>query len=362
MATLTEIAKQAGVSVAAVSLVLNRGNVGTRVSAARVEHIRNVAKKLGYVRNYHATSIRKGRADTVAVAMDFGFGDVPVRQNGLAIPYFAEIIGGIDVTLRSKGLQMTIVGPDGEHAAPDRGYLGIQQRRFDGLIVLGIVVHPSRTDFLSKFHDRPVVVLDAATQTPDPGIATDQNHAMKLVVQHLAELGHRRALWVCRTDVRGNDYRHAALMEHAQPVGLKVETVGFNLSTHLGDRHTYDMTPDAVAEAMAQRLKRQPRDFTAVVCFNDNIAVGVCDALDDAGLRIPQDVSVVGYDNVESRRTRPRLTSIDPRFHAMGERGAQILMDLINKPTSLKRMRHHLEVHAPELVIRHSTGPAPSLP
>ena len=117
---------------------------------------------------------------------------------------------------------------------------------------------------------------------------------------------------------------------------------------------------DAAEAALAEHLCNTSRTFTGVVCYNDVTAIGACGALLASGLRIPDDVSVIGFDNVEAPLANPRLTTVSHRLDEMGRRATEMVLELVDDPTAVTRLRGHREILCPELVVRKSTGRAVS--
>src|SRR4051812_24957356 len=115
MASLSDVARAAGVSLTTASMVLNRPKQPNRVSSACAQRVRSVADELGYIPNYHARSMKLGRAETIAVAMDVGAPPAdrgPATVSEFADGYFNQLLGGVELHLRSVGYQMSLVGPD----------------------------------------------------------------------------------------------------------------------------------------------------------------------------------------------------------------------------------------------------------
>jgi LacI family transcriptional regulator len=356
MASLTDVAKLAGVSLTTASMVLNKGKQENRVSAACADRVRGAARQLGYIPNYHARSMKLGRAEVIAVALDVGhFDGLPATLPDLALAYFSQIIGAIELYARNRGYLLTIVGPDDARRAPDRAYLGLRQRRFDGIVVPGTVVQTDRTSFLADAPDAPIVVVEYDGPTQLPVVHYDEAAGVRMAVRHLAELGHRELLWV--GDEPGGTPHVVPLRE--QMFASAVWDAGLRGASC---RIPRDAGPrnDVAEEAMARYLAQRPRSFTAVVCYNDVTAIGVCGALMAAGIRIPQDVSVIGFDNIEASLSIPRLTSVSHKLPEMGLRAAELVMQMINEPEQIKAMRGKRDVIQPDLVVRKSTGPAPT--
>lgn len=365
MASLTQIAMKAGVSVTAASLVLNKKDHGTRVSDVCARRIREIAAEVGYVPNYHACSIKKGRSDTIAIALDLGIATEDGRfltRGELAKPYFGLMVGGIEEVMRSRGCMVTIVGPDASSRAPERALIGLRQRRFDGMIIMGTLVNMTESHLLEESPEFPIVVTEPPVATHLTAVDYDERMAVALAVDHLAALGHKRLLWIAPSPryLTGNrPVRGELLARRCAELGLHSEALEYVVPIDDHGFEQYHGVADAAREAVARRLAG-PRSFTGVIAYNDITAVGVVDALTDAGLNVPRDVSVVGHDDFEGRQCRPRLTSVDHRLDEMGRMAAELLVRLIEDPSLEKELRGKTEFVEPRLSVRGSTGPAPA--
>jgi len=362
MPSLQEVARRAGVSIATASLVLNPGKQECRVGAAARERVRKVAARLGYVPNYHAQSMKKGRAGVLAVALDLGSPGAQESARGeLGMSYFGAIIGAIEARTRSLGFQMTVVGPDEKLRAPDRGLWGLRQRRFDGLLVPGCAVRTDATDFLSEPHTEPIVVVEYRGKTELPVVDWDEKACLRLAVHHLAALGHRELLWLgpvnSRLPERGVQ-REQIFLDGAAKAGLRGAVCRYG-PIFYGPRDDYaSRTVEAAEDALRGRLQEGGRRFTGIVCYNDVTAIGACGALLEAGLRVPVDVSVVGIDDVEAPLCIPRLTSVSHKLAEMGTRATELVLEMVEDPQACRRLAGHREMIQPELIVRRSTGPA----
>ena len=180
-------------------------------------------------------------------------------------------------------------------------------------------------------------------------IVLDHHRAVESAVVHLYGLGHRRIAFMRGPHaIPDSEYR----WESIQQVASEIDSAGW--STEKGQ---HPMAPEIGYKPM-QGLLEKSRDFTAIFCFNDISAIGAIRALKDAGLRVPEDVSVVGFDDIQSAAySTPSLTTVRQPLFEMGQRGAKVLLDRIaNREASYPAEI----VMAPELVIRESTGPANS--
>ncbi len=361
-ASLSDIAKAAGVSLTTASLVLNRTKQPNRVSAACSQRVRDIAQRLGYVPNYHARSMKLGRAETIAVVIDLGHDDSSPTSSALTDAYFNQLIGGIEMHLRSAGFQMTLIGPDATQRAPARGLAGIGQRRFDGMIVLGVGIAPEHEQLLVQSPPAPVVVVEYARQTRYPVIDYDEPFGVRLAVDHLAGLGHKGILWFgydAWWESADIDNRQAMFLQACRATGITPTILRFPLPrTRVAVTRAY--LADQAQAAMAAHLAKNPLDFTALLAYNDPLALGACGALSAGGIRIPDQVSIVGFDDIEAMLCIPRLTSVSHRLADMGTRAAEWILEMVNDPAAIDRLRGTSEALHPHLVQRKSTGPAPA--
>jgi LacI family transcriptional regulator len=367
MATLAEIARRAGVSTMTASLVLNKRVIGSRVSNDCAARVRGIAEQLGYSPNYHARSMKRGRADALAIAVDVspthGPGANLNNQLILPVPYFSRIIGAFEQDAREHGMLATIIGPLGKDRAPDRAYAGIKQRRFDGMVVLGSTVDPLKTSFMTTPPESPVVSIHYLGPTRIPNVLSDEAAAVGLAVDHLAERGHRKVLYVGVAP-----YSFASYLGREQHVVSKLWSAGLvGEVCHQDPRPVdgggftaYQSDIDLTHRAVAKHLAAKPRTFTAVICYNDLIAIGTSKALQDAGLRIPEDVSVIGFDNCEGQFYRPTITSVDLQFVLSGRRASQLLLEMVKTPARRAELAGHVEYIPPLLAQGGSTAAAKS--
>jgi LacI family transcriptional regulator len=358
--SVTSIAKEAGVSHATVSMVLNSGQRKYPISESCSQRIRDIAKRLGYVPNYHARAMKNGCAGVVAVVMDVEaddpklIGDPGATQLGL--PYFGTIIGAIELFTRAHGYFTTIVGPDKNSHALERGVLGLRQRRFDGLIVPGSSTRPESVSFMIESPQEPIVAIEYSGQTQLPVVEWDEPAGVALMVKHLAGLGHQELLWLGPAVSAGREIptaREQLFMTAVWDAGLRGSSCRFD-SAHAG---FFGPTVEAAAEALRKHIAEKSATFTAVAAYNDVVAIGACAALQEAGLRMPADVSVIGFDNVVAPLASPPLTTVSHKLYELGQRATELLFEMISDEAAIAKFRGKREVIPPELVVRKSTGP-----
>jgi len=206
----------------------------------------------------------------------------------------------------------------------------------------------------------PVVAISAHSAIENvTNIILNHHQAVEMALAHLYALGHRRIAFMRGPRaIPDSEYRWESIQLVAQEMNLKIDpalviridSAGWSMKDNY-----HPMAPEIGYKPM-QGLLEKTRDFTAIFCFNDIAAIGAIRALKDVGLTVPGDVSVVGFDDIQSAAySTPSLTTVRQPLTEMGQRGAQVLLDRI----AHRENDHPSEiVMAPELVIRESTGPA----
>ena len=330
--TIRDVAEQAGVSLGTASNVLNRPD---RVAPATRDRVLEVIDRLGFVRSSAAHQMRSGNSRCFgAVVLD------------AANPFATETVRGLEDVVHEHGCAVYVCSTDG---SPDREarYLRLLEEQR----VQGILITPATRSIrhLQTLRDRGtfVVLLDRRSGDGDLcSVSVDHAHGGELAARHLFELGHRRIAFIngplhlsqCAERRRG--MRKAAREAELDPDESIVEyTIDPITSLEQAER--------SVDELLA--IEDRP---TAVVCVNDQIAFTVLRALAQRRVRVPRDISVVGYDDVEfAAMLTPALTSIRQPKYEVGRAAAQLLIAETTDPDH----RHGDIRFEPELIERQST-------
>jgi LacI family transcriptional regulator len=329
--TMRQIAELAGVSIATVSRVLNgRGDVSDETRDA----VSQVIREHGYTANRSARGLSAGRTGLVGIL-------VPLVYPA----YFSSILAGAAQALSERDLQIVLSPTGHEH---DREVSVLD--RLHGLTDGALIILPEESsEELERLLDRgyPIVVLDPLMPLDEriPSVSAAHTSGADQAMRHLLELGHRRIAqiggphgWVATED-RRRGYRAALAAAGILPdPALEVEA-----------------EPEIVpGRDAAKHLLELPEPPTAIFAFNDNIAIGAIQAARALGLRVPDDVSIVGFDDVEHATiVSPALTTVRQPLAEMGRTAVSLLGRL------LERQRYetlHVEL-ATRLVVRESTGP-----
>ncbi|SEE85402.1 LacI family DNA-binding transcriptional regulator [Ruania alba] len=330
-----DVARHAGVSVGTVSNVLNKPELVASETRAKVEA---AIGDLGFVRNRSARQLRMGRSQTVGLLV-----------GSIRGPYFSEVAAGVERRLTEAELSLTLSSCDRDAETERRLLVQLEEQG-----VRGILLAPSSDDFtaMNQLRSRgtPVVLLDLPSPYPDQcSVASDDVKGGAMAAAHLIEMGHRRIGLV----TAGAAFHQA--VERRAGLHQAVEAAGLDVKTTV--REVTVVTPGAQAgEAAVPQLMAGSNPPTAVMCINDLLALGVLRGLRAQGLQVPDDVAVVGYDDLEfSSMLSPSLTSVRRPKAEFGSRAAALLLDEIEHGQS---HLHEQVLFTPELVVRSSSDPA----
>ncbi|MFI6011184.1 LacI family DNA-binding transcriptional regulator [Streptomyces sp. NPDC051243] len=325
--TIRDVADRAGVSKSLVSLVL-RGS--DQVRPEKRDAVLRAVRELGYRPNTAARSLSERRTRTVGVLL-----------NDLRNPWFVDMLDGLNSLLHDNGLHMLLADARLNRRTGQDPAGPLLDLRVDGLVVVGTLPDPASLEAVAE--RIPVVVAGAREPVPSgvDVVANDDEQGARLVAEHLIGLGHRRIAHIAGYGSVGELRRRsfeATMREH----GLADEAV----------IEPSDMTEEGGYRSTVRLLSRPERP-TAVFAVNDIAAIGALSAAEELGLRVPRDLSVVGYDNTSIARLRHVwLTTVDNSSHEVGRRAARCLLDRFEGAGGAGEV--HLAV--PALEIRGTTA------
>ncbi len=324
--TIRDIAKLANVSYQTVSLVINDK---PGVSEKTRKHIHRLMEELDYRPNRAAQMLTTRRSDTLQLIV------VDVTYGGR----LADSTKNMVTTARQAGYSLLI--SETSLADLTDAFEDAAAHLMDGVLMYAPRLQIGDDDLLAMANGIPFVRRDFVPGSKLAWVGFDQAYAARLATEHILALGHTQVAAISPSPELLNGYwRHNTwknvLLEHGlQPGPVAVG----DYSMHSG----YEAAQSIIASG-------QP--FTAVVVGSDNMALGALRALSEHGLRVPEDVSVIGYDNTEhSRYTTPSLTTIDFRFAKQDELAVKFLIELIHDP----QLELHQRVLMSDLIIREST-------
>lgn len=337
--SIKDVALRAGVSVTTVSHVLN-DTPGKRVSAETRDLVRQVADELSYRPNGVARSLRLQRSHILALVSD----------EIATTPYAGQIILGAQEAASRRDWLLMLVNSGGDRETERSEIRALQQRQVDGFLYA--TMYHQLVDVPAELANFPVALLDARCGDPRiPSVAPDEIQGGQSATQLLLDHGHRRIGLINNvddipaTEGRLEGYRRALRQAGVEPGDDLVvrECSG----------------SDGGYRAGLAMLDRTPRP-TAIFCFNDRMAMGLYQAAADRGLRIPEDLSVVGFDNQEliADGLRPGLTTVALPHYEMGAWAVETLIRRIEDPDA---PAEQVLLRCP-VVERGSVAPPPTRP
>lgn len=326
--TMIDVARRAGVSQPLVSLVIG-GNPRARVAEATRERILEAARELGYRPNVIARSLVSRRAYAIGLI-------IPDLSN----PFFVDVVRGAERVAADQGYAVLFC--DAADVGVERHLEALRSRQIDGVIMDALGAASLEEGALSGLN---VVLIDEPGQAFH-GVASDALEAGRLAARHLLGLGHRSFGFLGpASDTWGFRMRERGFVQELRAAGIGIESA-----------HLRRAAPTVEGGRAALRaLLGQPQRPTAVFCANDLIALGALKACARAGVRVPEQISIMGCDDIEAARlVTPELTTITISARELGARAARTLFKVLNGETV--RASKPLAV---TLAARGTTGPAP---
>jgi DNA-binding LacI/PurR family transcriptional regulator len=331
--TIRDVARRASVSVATASRALNGNEV---VNAGTRDRILLASQELGFTPSALARRLSIGRTLTIGVVVMF-----------LTRPQSTERLRGVDAVLADSEFDLIIHNVESLQSR-DR-YLGPLARspQTDGLLVMSLP--PPEGGLLQRGTHLPVVFIDVHTASVSgmPRVVGDDVHGGALAARHLLALGHRDVAFI--GDEPGEPFgftssrdRHAGFARELADAGVVLPPARIGLARH----GRYE------ARELAVRMLTGEAPPTAIFAASDTQALGVLAAAREAGLRVPDDLSIVGYDDIETA-DYAGLTTIRQQLFESGRRGAELLLAEIERPSS----EVPVITLSPELVVRATTAP-----
>jgi LacI family transcriptional regulator len=326
--TVADIARSLGVSIATVSYVLS-GRQGVNISQATRDRVLEAARQLGYKRNGLAAALRTGRLNTIAVVCPAEMGRALEMQD---LTYISSSI--LALVLAAGKLQLNAV-MFLDQQARDIDPEDLADGRVDGAVFLSTAKH---SDYVQAVLATGLPCVEIGSSQGRYQVHMDNREGATAAVRHLTELGHRRLVHLCGPPgVVSSGERREAFYDAAASCGLSPEQVA----------ETDDV-------AGLRRIFSEPEQPTAIFAYNDRLAVEAASCLRTQGLRIPEDVSLVGFDDdLRSKVMQPPLTTVLNPLDDMAEVALRMLLSQING----ELIPEEKVVVATKFIVRESTAP-----
>lgn len=330
--SLKDVAKAAGVSPSTVSRALSRH---PRISAKTGDRIRGLAQEMGYTPSLPARSLVTRDTATIGMAI-----------TQASDPFLGQLVAGVEEAAQSNGYSVFLSSSYRDAVREEEVIRSFYERRATGVIVTGSQIAAGYTQLRERF-PLPIVLINFPEYPYS--VSTDNQAGARQVVKHLLHFGHRRIAYIGNRHSYNTNFNRlagykSALAQHEIPLDEQL----------LGEG---DGTLPGGIEA-ASRLLSLPQPPTAIFCFNDMTAMGVLYALERAGVQVPNDCSVAGFDDLDlAAYLRPPLTTVRQPCYQLGQHAMHMLLKLIRGQDNIRP-----EILPAELVMRESTGPVPASP
>lgn len=329
--TIRDVAKVAGVSTGTVSNVLNRPDI---VAAGTRQRVLDAVDTTGFIRNTQAYQLRGGRSHTVGVVV-----------LDVSNPFFTEMFRGAESRLQSEGYVLMLASTDDSIERESSFVRAMEEHRVEGVLITPAGADLERLEGL-KTRGVPTVLLDRkATADEFCSVTVDDVRGGELAARHLFESGHRDVVFVNGpTTIR-------QCRDRRQGVRKAVRSLAKTKTVQVNELSVGALTVRHGEDAVERILEISPRP-TAVMCANDLLALGVLRGLAARGVSVPNDLAVVGYDDlIFGSMLSPALTSVRQPAFELGVAAAQLLLDEVRNPDH----RHREVRFEPELVVRASS-------
>jgi DNA-binding LacI/PurR family transcriptional regulator len=333
--TIKDIARETGVSHSTVSRAL-RGN--SLISPETTERVCQAALDMGYQPSAAARSLKTRRTQVLGVIV-----------SSIADPFFSEILNGIEDCAQQGGYSLFIAASQHDPERERKIVQTMLEQRTDGVIVCSSSFSAEQGRQLLS-HGFPIVVVNhQSAESFHYSIYHDDIDGSQQITHHLIDLGHQRIAYL------GNSQSGRTTLDRSNGCRMALENAGLSLPADLilqvpgGDPDLGDHSVDHFLQ-----LIDPP---TAIVCFNDMLAIGVLRGCRRVGIRVPDDMSVTGFDNIAfSAFTVPPLTTFDQPKYSIGAEAAQLLLDLLGNGTGGAPENGTTKVLKGKLLVRDSTA------
>jgi len=340
MVTIWDVAKRSGYSTTTVSIVLNDAPLGLYIPATTKRRIKKIADELSYRPNVFARSLRGKRSHTIGVIV-FDISD----------PYCTQTLRGIENALYESMYLPIVVDVQNDRERFNRYVQMLLERRVDGIIALANSLY-LQSDLVGWVKKRVVPAIAIGRQL-DPesvsSVVVDNQAGSRAALDYLYKLGHRKIAFI----------RGPKMLVDSNERWSGIESLAQELDIDLSRKRVVQLkklaTDSQEGRKAADELIRRDRNFTALLAFDDMTAFGAISSLNHAGIRVPEDCSVIGFDDVAAAAFyNPPLTTIQQPMKTLGTMAVKILMHATDAAVAKKRFSPVHRKASPKLVVRES--------
>lgn len=335
--TVKDIAKKAGVSHSTVSRALHSHPL---ISDETRERIQQIAVDMGYLPSAAARTLKTNRSHVLGVVL-----------TSIDDPFFSEILEGMEEVIQSSGYSLFIAAAHRDPRREREIVEAMVEHRADGVIICSTSFSEEWSRQFLQSGVPIVVVNNQAVEDFRYSIYHDDIDGMRQVTRHLIELGHEKIAYM------GNSASGRTTMDRLTGFREEMKSAGLSIPAEYIHEASGGGTKDG--ESAAKYFINLAERPTALVCYNDLMAIGVMKALRQAGVCIPRDISITGFDNIIfSAYTNPPLTTLDQPKRFIGAEAARLLLELLDTPLS-EQSQNHQNVRSlqGQLLVRESTAP-----
>ncbi len=333
--TIKDIAKKAGVSHSTVSRALHGSPL---ISDATAGHIRQIAVEMGYFPSATARSLKTNRSHALGVIV-----------SNIDDPFFSEILQGVEEIAQENGYSMLIAASQRDTEKEQVIVQDMRERHVDGLIICSTSFNAEQRRKLLEYGIPIVMVNNQAAEEYRYSIYHDDVDGSRQATRHLIELGHQNIAYL------GNSLSGRTTLDRLTGLRQEMDAAGLPIPPEYIHEVPGSRPEDGLASL--DYFVNLPQRPTAILCFNDMLAIGMLLGLHMKGIRVPEDISVVGFDNIVfSAYTNPPLTTIDQPKRSIGAEAARLILGLLNSLDNEEFPKKRIQKLKGNLLIRQSTA------
>ncbi|PTV94260.1 LacI family transcriptional regulator [Halanaerobium saccharolyticum] len=314
MPTLKDVAKKAGVAPSTVSRVINDSS---RISEETKFKVRKIMDEIGYHPNINARNLVKQRSHNLGLVIPYS------TEEAFADPFYSEILRGIGVLAHSKGFNLLLLTSNGEEEEKKTVLNAVRGKQIDGVLLLRAKKEDELIDELTKINFPFVIVGRPEEKDKYYWVNNDNITASEKVVDYLIKNGHRKIAMIIGDDnyIMNND-RLEGYKRAFEKNGLKINNDLILRSDNTDHQNIY---------MLSQQMIKEHPEITAFYGMSDTMAYTIMQAMNDMNVKIPEDISIVGFNNNPmSKIVSPPLTTVDINIYLLGNKATELLIGVIN--------------------------------